>query len=268
MQVIQSYQTRDIATVFLGRTDLGNEVEFVESIQPPLSRSDKEVVIVSTLVGCPVGCMFCDAGGFYRKKLVVEEILEQIDWVVESRYQSRQIPAKKFKIQFARMGEPSLNDAVLDVLEQLPSRYDAPGLLPSLSSVAPKGRDMFFGRLQHIKEKLYPDNFQLQFSIHSTDQRQKRLWIPIETWSFERIAAYGFDFVKKGSKKISLNFALSKETIVDPGVIAMYFDPNIFLIKITPVNPTYRAAESNICSGVEADSLPYHPSLIKELKQL
>lgn len=267
MEVIRTYNSGEIATVFLGRTALGNEVEFVESIQLPLTRSDKEVIIVSTLVGCPIGCKFCDAGGFYRKKLTASEIFEQIDWVVHNRYGDRSIPSGKFKIQFARMGEPSLNDAVLDVLEELPRRYDAPGLLPSLSSVAPKGRDSFFERLLKIKHRIYTQNFRLQFSIHSTDEKQKRARIPVETWGFERMSDFGLRFINKGDK-ISLNFVLARDTIIESDVLARYFRPESFLIKITPVNPTYRAAEAQICSGLQGNSVLFHADSLSQLRKL
>ena len=49
------------------------------------------------------------------------------------------------------MGEPTLNPAVLDVLDELPGLYDAPGLMPSISTVAPKGCDDFQERLMQIK---------------------------------------------------------------------------------------------------------------------
>ncbi|MCK5330044.1 MAG: radical SAM protein, partial [Candidatus Marinimicrobia bacterium] len=133
MKIIATSGNPKIATVYLA--DLGEDrlIEFVESVQPPIAREDKWVLIISTLQGCPVGCSICDAGQFYSGRLSEEELWVQLDYLVKSRYPDSKIPAKKFKIQFARMGEPSFNPVVLAVLQQLPKRYDAPGLLPSLS---------------------------------------------------------------------------------------------------------------------------------------
>jgi hypothetical protein len=50
--------------------------------------------------------------------LTAEEILMQIDHMVNEWFPDGIVPASKFKIQFARMGEPSLNMAVLDALEE------------------------------------------------------------------------------------------------------------------------------------------------------
>lgn len=269
MELLARYGKEDLALVFVGQTSEGNEVEFVESIQPPLSRNEKEVIIISTLLGCPVGCPMCDAGGFYRGKLTTGEMLEQIEYVVKFRFGGRNVPSKKFKVQFARMGEPAFNDAVIDVLDSLPEEFDAPGLLPSLSTIGPKGRDAFFEGLYRVKEKHYKGRFQLQFSIHSTDSGQRDEIIPVPKWHFERIAEYGQDFVKEGDRKITLNFALAKDNIVDPKIIIKHFDPEKFLIKITPVNPTYSAKANGIVSGVDVfkNHLPHHPGLLEALEK-
>ena len=122
----------EIATVYIAELEGGALVEFVESVQPPVPRNEKWVLILSTLIGCPAGCRFCDAGGTYTGKVSAGEMLEQIDFMVRRRYPDGRVPAPRFKVQFARMGEPSLNDGVIEVLEKLPGLYDAPGLIPAL----------------------------------------------------------------------------------------------------------------------------------------
>ncbi|PLV57586.1 radical SAM protein [Thermotoga sp. SG1] len=268
MRIIRRIGKEEVAYVYLGETSKGNLVEFVESIQPPVPREKKWVLIVSTLAGCPVGCLMCDAGGFYRGKLSSEEILEQIDFLVESRYPDRKVPVEKFKIQFARMGEPALNDAVLDVLEDLPKRYNAFGLLPSISTIAPHGTDSFFEKLLKIKEKHYRGRFQLQFSIHSTNEEERDRIMPVKKWSLREISEYGKTFVKEGDRKITLNFAVAQNYSLDPDVIVDLFDPEKFLVKITPVNPTYRSRENNLRSDVDIEkgALIKHQEFVSRLR--
>ena len=148
MEIVSEHGTEELARVYVGSSygDPDHQVEFVESVQPPHPREEKWVLIVSSLYGCPVGCLICDAGGGYKGRMSKDAILEQIDYMVTRRYPDRRLPQKKFKIQFARMGEPAFNTAVLDVLEALPMRYDAPGLRPAGSTVAPNGTDAFFTR--------------------------------------------------------------------------------------------------------------------------
>ena len=266
MKVISSSGQENIATVFLAEMKDNNIIEFLESVQPPYPRDKKWVLIVSTLFGCPVKCPICDAGGFYKGKLSKDEIFEQIDFLVRRQYPDLSVPVKKFKIQFARMGEPSFNMAVLDVLEELPSRYNAPGLMPCISSVAPNVSDKFFERLLEIKERYYRGKFQLQFSIHSTDKDERDFLIPVKKWSFDKIAEYGQRYYKEGDRKITLNFAPSDKSIIDVAVLKNHFDPKLFFIKITPLNPTYRAEKNKLSSYINPDQKILRYDLIESLK--
>ncbi len=252
MKVLASTGREDVAMVYI--IDLGDNrlIECVESVQPPIPREEKWVLLVSTMFGCPIGCSMCDAGGHYQGKPTKEQILSQIDFLVRKRYADGNIPAKQFKIQFARMGEPSLNPNVLDVLDELPELYNAPGLMPSLSTVAPKGSGDFLERLLEIKYDRYSGgHFQFQFSIHTTDETLRDQIIPVKKWGFAEMEAYGERFYTPGDRKITLNFALAKDMPVDAAVLLNHFDPGKFLIKITPLNPTYRALENNLSSYID-----------------
>ena len=66
MKILAKTGTEDVAIVYIAEMDNGRLVEFVESVQPPIPREKKWVLIVSTLYGCPVGCRFCDAGEYYE----------------------------------------------------------------------------------------------------------------------------------------------------------------------------------------------------------
>ncbi|MBU2609881.1 MAG: radical SAM protein, partial [Chloroflexi bacterium] len=185
-------------------------------------------------------------------------------YIVDRWYPDRRVPARKFKIQFARMGEPALNMAVLDALEELPRRYDAPGLMPSVSTIAPHGREAFFERLMEIKNRLYANGrFQFQFSIHTTDITLRDKLIPVRKFDFGWMAAYGERFLRPGDRKITLNFALAAGAPVEPEVLLRYFDPAKYLIKITPVNPTCHAIQNELVSYVD----PHNPESARVLTE-
>jgi 23S rRNA (adenine2503-C2)-methyltransferase len=256
MKVFAVTGTSEMAEVFMADMGNGRMIEFVEALQPPYSRDERWILMVSTLYGCPVRCLFCDAGGGYRGKPSAEEILRQVDQMVYRWYPDGRVPAKKFKIQFARMGEPALNMAVLEALEQLPSRYDAPGLMPSVSTIAPHGADAFFERLLDVKDRLYAGGrFQFQFSLHTTDEAARDRLIPVRKWSFAQMAAYGERFQRAGDRKITLNFALAEGLPADPSVLLRTFDPARYLVKLTPVNPTVRAVQNGLATHID----PYYP---------
>jgi 23S rRNA (adenine2503-C2)-methyltransferase len=242
MKVIGKAGRNDIAWVYVAEVPTGERIEFVESVEPHIPRLKKWVNIVSTLFGCPVKCTFCDAGLAYSGALTDEQILEQIDFMVRLRFGGRTVPVEKWKVQFARMGEPALNPSVLDVLAELPQRYDAPGLLPCISTTAPVSCETFFDGLEQIKHRLYPDRFQLQFSLHTTDERIRSKLVPIRTLDMNQMATYGRRFFDAGGRKITLNFAAMEGVPVEAKKLADIFDPTIFLVKITPLNPTAQAS--------------------------
>jgi len=251
MEIISKLGKKNLAFVYLAKTAQDKYIEFVESIQPPIPKEDKWVLIISTLYGCPIGCSICDAGGWYKGKVSKKDIMSQIEYLILQNYPDGIVKSKKFKIQFARMGEPALNAAVLDVLKELPKKFNAPGLMPSISSIAPIGTDDFFEELILIKNKMYNNgNFQLQFSIHSTNHKERDILIPVKKWSLKKISSYGERFFKKDDRKITLNFALSDKYPIDPKIIKDNFNPDIFLIKLTPINPTITAKQNNIENGL------------------
>lgn len=256
MRVIAEFGTDDLARVFVATAGEKDDrlFEFVESVQPPIPRDEKWVLIVSTLYGCPVGCAICDAGSWYEGPISAEGILDQIYFMIDRRFANRAVPVPKFKIQFARMGEPAFNFAVIDVLRQLPEKLSAPGLVPSVSTVAPAGREQFFEDLLGVKDALYGGGrFQFQFSIHSTDRAMRARLIPVRSAPFEWMAAFGSRFRREGDQKVTLNFAVAAGVPVDPAAVAKVFSADDFLIKLTPVNPTMRAGESGLESGIDPD---------------
>lgn len=266
MKIVASAGNPDIAMVYVVEFE-GGLVECVEAIQPPRTREEKWVLMISTLFGCPISCQMCDAGGHYRGKLTESEMYAQIDYLINQRYPDGFVPSKQFKIQFARMGEPALNPEVLDLLETLPEKLNAPGLLPSVSSIAPHGTDDFFERLTDIKNRIYPGGkFQFQFSIHTTDQQLRDELIPVKKWDFQKIATFGERYFKPGDRKITLNFALAKQSPIQSDVLLKHFNPDRFLIKITPLNPTYQAESTGLKSYVDPETRSENYPILDELR--
>lgn len=244
----------EYAKVYVAKMSKNRMIEFVDALDPRYSRNDKWVITVSTQYGCPVGCIMCDAGTTYKGNLTAEEILWQIDTIVYSRYPDGVIPVNKFKVHFARMGEPSLNPNVLVALQTLRHRYKAPNLIACIATVAPFTAKNWFLKLIQIKKELYRMGaFQLQFSVNSTNQYQRDYIMPIKKFGLEEIAEYGQTFFQEGDRKIVLNFAVAEGWEISPDVIARIFDPNRFLVKLTPVNPGPRANLYNCKSLLSYD---------------
>ena len=243
MKILTNTGRLDLAQIYVAgmRDDDNHLVEFVDACDPVVGdRRLKWVIVVSTQFGCPVRCLMCDAGGAFKGNLNFNEIKFQIETVLAAHGDIDPQQCGKLKIQFARMGEPSLNDAVLDVLPWLQSRY--PKAIPCIATMNPIGREQWFDRLLEIRE--HSGDFQLQLSINSTDDACRDRLMPYPKMSWKWMADYGRDFYRPGQRKVCLNFALCPEIPVSAEATRAYFDPEYFVIKLTPLNPT-TAGEKN-----------------------
>lgn len=241
-------------------------VETVDSIDPRYPRADKAVIIISTQFGCPVGCLMCDAGGQFVGNLTAEQMLAQVRFVSARRPEN--LASRKLKVHFARMGEPALNPAVLEALEQLPTELPTPHLLPCISTVAPRGSQAFFAELLRIKEARYGGHFQLQFSINTTDEALRRRLIPAPHLALGAIAELAGAFCKRpDDRKVVLNFALGRDFPVDTDLLARRFDPARFMVKLTPINPTEQARRSGLITTLSAADPASADALAERLRQ-
>ncbi|MCU0607308.1 MAG: radical SAM protein [Candidatus Edwardsbacteria bacterium] len=247
LTVLNKTGRHGLAEVYLGmvRRDPGLLVEFVDACDPALGGRDRKwVVVVSTQLGCPVGCLMCDAGSRYQGNLSAAEIMAQVEQVVAANGRDPN-DSLKFKVQFARMGEPALNGEVLRALWALKERW--PQVIPCVATVAPAGRDRWFDALLALRE--YFRDFQLQFSVNSTDDGQRDRLMPYPKMPWQAMARYGRRFYRPGQRKPALNFAVGGDWELDAAALASRFDPRWFAVKLTPLNPTATAAGNGLAAG-------------------
>lgn len=247
MKIVEKKEFPNLANLYLAefRDDPRLMAEFVDTLEPGVPKDQKWVMMVSTQFGCPVGCFMCDAGSLgFSGNLSAEEIMSQIRAIIEDNPSLDIRTHPKVKIHLARMGEPTLNPRVLEALKIIAKELPYPGIIPSVSTVAPRSPvvSTFLNELIAIKDDFFGGGrFQMQFSIHTTDEGKRRALLPVKQMSLEEIASYGARFVKKGDRKVTLNFARSREAEFDTDKIKGSFSPEKFLIKITPINPTSTA---------------------------
>ncbi len=248
LQVLDRSGCEDVAWVHVARWSQGpadHLFEFVDGCADGLPRYLKWVINVSTQLGCPVGCHFCDAGSHYQGDLTAAQILAQVQYVLESRPTLASC-CPKLKVHFSRMGEPALNPAVLQALEQLPGLVQGPGLWACLATSAPVASRDWLEQLLVLVHRLYPGRFQLQFSVNSTDESARRQLMPVPLLSLPELSDLATRFYRPGYRKVVLNFALADQVACDPAVLASLFDPACCAVKLTPVNPTFTGLEHGL----------------------
>jgi len=248
LKIVERRDVPGLATLYLAELDAARRIEFVDTMEPGVPKAEKWVMMISTQAGCAVGCRMCDAGATgYHGNLSAPEMLEQIRFIAAQNPGLDLARHPKVKIHFARMGEPSLNPAVLEALRDLAREPVRPGLIVSVSTVAPKSPAIapWFEELRRVKDECFPGGrFQLQFSLHATDEEIRHKIVPIKKWTLEEVADYGRRFVRPGDRKVTLNFAPGPGEALDAAAIARVFDPEHFLVKVTPINPTLSARRS------------------------
>jgi 23S rRNA (adenine2503-C2)-methyltransferase len=153
------------------------------------------------------------------------------------------------------MGEPALNPNVLEALCELPQRFRAPGLIPCIATIAPASSSAWFDELCEIRRTVYRGSpFQLQLSINSTDESVRDRLMPVCKMTLSELGELTNRFYEAGTRKTGLNFALTENVPVEPQVVAKYFNPRNCCVKITPLNPTYRSAETGLSTALPPEA--------------
>lgn len=214
---------------------------------------------VSTQKGCPMKCQFCDcpAYGFYGN-VSVDDLKYQINTILDNVGSTH---TRYFGVEFMRMGEPTLNNSILDFIEYemidlIRSKVDADVIVPTISTMLPKSKNVvarFLQRYCRIKNEVYDGNAELQLSIWTTDESIRNDIYKNMSLSLQEISEIASSLPAPKGSKYRLNFPITKDSVIDPAVIDGLFDKNKFEIKLTPIHSTFNAQDNgfNMTSGYD-----------------
>lgn len=246
----------NIKADFLG---LHKEINGVEHHEVDLS--DKWVATISTQKGCPMKCQFCDCPKYgFHGNASVEDMMYEVATILEHEDVKS---TKRFNVHFARMGEPSLNPNVLTFAEHnlkpLVKKYiKADTIHPVVSTMLPKNHQFlehFIKRWCYIKNEVYNGEAGLQFSINSTDEKQRAEQFNNMSLSLSQISALAKKLPMPKGRKYTLNFAVTADTILDAKILSELFDKEMFIVKITPIHKTNAAVKNGF--GVTTEYTDY-----------
>lgn len=234
----------NIKADFLGLT---KEINGVANTEVDLT--DKWVATISTQKGCPMNCKFCDCPKYgYHGNATVEELCYEIETILQNENVDH---TKRFNVHFARMGEPTFNNNVLDFtrnhLRDIVNQYlknGAETIHPVVSTMLPKGNRNLVNFLLDwcdIKNNLFNGEAGLQFSINSTNEAQRQDQFNGMSLSLQEISNIANMLPMPVGRKYTLNFAVTAQTILDAKVLSSLFDKNKFIVKITPIHETNSA---------------------------
>ena len=212
-----------------------------------LPLEEKWVITISSQTACNIGCLWCDCPKVgpaknATEKDLIKQVLTGIKLHPEVEF------TKRLNIHFARMGEPSYNPNVLEAAKWFKTHLDPEFKVhPVVSTMMPNNNQWlktFIHTWTRIKNRLYRGNAGLQLSINSTNENERHHMFNGKACSLEQIAKIMEGCIPNG-RKITLNFAIAGYEI-DPQILLKYFDPDDYLIKLTPMHKTKSAADNNI----------------------
>ena len=243
-------KSNNIKADFLG---LIKEINGVEHHAVDLT--DKMVVTISTQKGCPMKCRFCDCPKvkFNGNASVVDMIYEVEHAIKSSECQY----TKRFNLHLARMGEPSLNAKnvftflKLYLTDIVNENMKADVIHPVFTTMLPRtlGKERIEQILKEfcdIKNRIYKGEAGLQLSINSTDEKQRNGLFNGRSLSLTEISEICHALPMPIGRKYTLNFPVTKDTILDAKELSRLFEREKFIVKITPIHDTNEAKANGI----------------------
>ena len=186
---------------------------------------DRTVICCSTQSGCPMGCRFCGAGDYFVRSLTSDEIVVQCSVLLErTGVLPRNI--KKLQIMFMSMGEPMLNyNNLANAIFKLNDCYPHARLL--ISTSAPRVFDTF-SSLNSLSQEI--EMIGLQFSVHESTDKARKLLIPSPTMTLDEIAATGESWFEACGRRPFFNYCVHKRnnTRQDVDCLLSHFNPKIW----------------------------------------
>jgi 23S rRNA (adenine2503-C2)-methyltransferase len=114
-----------------------------------------------------------------------------------------------------------------------------------------------------LKNYGYDGEAGLQLSINSTDEEQRQFLFGGQSLTLEEISEITKSLPKPEGRKYTLNFPVTKETILDPVRLSELFDKDDFIVKITPIHETHEA----ITNGITTEMGYYSYDVYKQFEQ-
>lgn len=203
-------------------------------------RTERWMIGVSCMSGCPVHCKFCATGQMHQyRNLTAEEIFAQVKFILDKNKNSfNPKDSKELKINYTRMGEPFLNiDAVKRAIKLVDEYLPDVRVHHYISTIGIKGSDFSW-----IK-----GNITLQVSLHSLCEERRDSLIPMKN----KMSLSELGQIRTQSDlKTTLNMTLVDMADFDIDLLKKYFSPEHFFIKLSPINENIVSEANHMGSGV------------------
>lgn len=193
-----------------------------------IKRRTGTTVCVSTMIGCPVGCIFCASGenGFVRN-LTPSEIVQQVIL----------INGRVNRIVFMGMGEPLFNyDNVIKSIHILRDRkgldFPTDGITISTTGPLPQMKKL---REEHLK-------IQLTLSLHATNQHVRDYIMPhMKGYDINEVVQSVLSYSERHNRRVTIAYLLIpgvNDRANDVKQLGRWFRDKNVLINLLQYNET------------------------------
>lgn len=213
-----------------------------------LPLEEKWVITISSQYGCSMNCKFCDVpkvgpGINATKDDLVNQVKTAMSLHPEVKYSNR------LNLHIARMGEPTWNPYVSSAIQEIHNTVkDNFKIHPVVSTMMPKRNkhlQTFLDSWIWIKNKMLRGEAGLQLSINSTSEIERHKMFSGNCLTLHEISHIMSQLEKPKGRKYTLNFAVANYEI-NPEKLLQYFDPEYWIVKLTPMHKTSEALKNHI----------------------
>jgi len=257
-------KSKNIKADFLGLKRTIKKVEHCKIM--PLEK--KWVVTVSSQYGCSMGCLFCDVPLVGKGLNATEnDLVNQVKTAMSLHPEIKR--CERLNIHYARMGEPTFNRNIIGATMIIIREYNNTHLIhPVISTMFPnKNKNIaeFINDWVMIKNIVLKGEAGLQISINSTEEKERSRIFNKNACTIPDISKI-MDRFRPIGRKFTLNFPIADFTI-NAEVIAKYFSPEKYMIKLTPMHKSITALKNKIKTKGDYTTIYPYTKIEKDFKK-
>ena len=194
--------------------------------------TERTVLCISTMCGCPMGCRFCGTGDYFVRSLTAEEIVAQATYILDSQIDGiNPSEIKKLQIMVMSMGEPALVKALQEAFRILHKKYPNAALL--ISSSGPK---IDYSWIREMSVEI--PTVGLQFSVHESTDAARDALIPFENkLNLFEIAKEGLEWFIATRRKPYFNYCAHENNSSEEDADRLFnlFDPSVWEATVSVI---------------------------------
>lgn len=199
LEKIYSKQDKTIKFVFKLRDGLITEVAYINK------DDGKDILCVSCQTGCNLGCKFCHTSDGIGKIEVRDIKHGEIRDAVDCVFHDLELGKQLLLVSYMGCGEPLMNHGhVVSSMDEI--RHYVPNSRFAIATMLPRSRWVQFYDLTREIERMKL-NVKLHLSLHFTDDRLRRDWMPAALEIKAAIAALEF-YKQITGNSVEIHYAL------------------------------------------------------------